>query len=134
MARINRNIVRPKRIKYVKPIEKDMDNSSNYYNSEAWKRLRNVYISEHPVCEICLQHGHVEPAEHVHHKYRFQAEHTIEAKWNTFLNINNLIALCKKCHYGCHAKMRREHTNSCYELNEEEYKQAQLQYYDDNGE
>ena len=127
-------MIKPKRVGYSKPIEKDMDNSSNYYNSEAWKRLRDSYIKEHPVCEICLQYGHVTPTEHIHHKYRFQAEHTIEAKWNTFLNQNNLIALCKKCHYGCHKKMRNNKLNECYQLTEEEYKQAQLQYYDDYGE
>ena len=132
MATINKNIIKPKPIKYSKPIDKNIDNSSNYYNSEAWKRLRHTYISLHPVCEECLRHEHVEPAEHVHHIYPFMKEHTIEARWNTFLNENNLRALCKCCHYGYHYKMRHYKTSNVTELTEDEWKQAKL-LYDDDG-
>ena len=130
MATINKNIIKPKRVGYSKPIEKDMDNSSNYYNSEAWRRLRAIYVKEHPVCEICLKYEHIEPTVDVHHRYRFMAEHTEIGRWNSFLNYNNLISLCKPCHNMLHYKMRHNRLNSCDTLTEDEWKQGKQMYAD----
>ena len=104
------------------------DTSTHYYASKAWQRLRNMYISLHPICEECVKHGHVEPATQIHHIRRFMAETNESARWNTFLNENNLIAVCDKCHYGYHNHMRKHHTDECDMLTQEEWEQAQLQY------
>ena len=128
MAIINKKIIKPKPVKYNKPVDNSCNNSSYYYNSVAWKRLRNTYLLSHPVCEECIQHGHVEGAEELHHIYPFMKEKTEEARWNTFLNENNLRALCKKCHYSYHYKMRHNKTLNVYCLTEDEWKQSQLMY------
>lgn len=36
------------------------------YNAN-WNKVRNVYISEHPLCELCLLDKHMVPAVEVHH-------------------------------------------------------------------
>ena len=38
-----------------------------YYNTPEWKKLRETYIKEHPLCEDCLNEGKVVPAEDIHH-------------------------------------------------------------------
>jgi len=126
MAMINRKTIRPMKIAWKKMI--DGDTSMHYYSSKAWQRLRNMYLSLHPVCEICVQYGHIEPATEVHHIRRFMSETNEAARWNTFLNENNLVSLCSKCHYGCHNHMRKHHTDECGMLTQEEWEQAQVQY------
>ena len=37
------------------------------YNNPEWRKLRDIYIKEHPLCEDCLDKGKVVPAEDVHH-------------------------------------------------------------------
>jgi hypothetical protein len=106
----------------------DGNSSAYYYTSKAWNRLRNLYISLHPICEECIRHGHVEPATEIHHKYPFMQEKTEEARWNTLLNENNLIAVCNKCHYGFHNKLRHNHLLETDNLTDEEWEQAQQQY------
>lgn len=34
----------------------------------AWKRIRDSYVQQHPVCELCQQDGRLTPTEEVHHK------------------------------------------------------------------
>ena len=71
------------------------------YNNTEWRRLRETYIREHALCEICLSKGKVVPAEDVHHKQSpFQNG---EVNNNLLLDYNNLQALCKECHGNIHA-------------------------------
>ena len=39
-----------------------------FYSGKKWRKLRDMYLAEHPLCERCLQAGRAEVAEHVHHK------------------------------------------------------------------
>lgn len=126
MATINRKTIRPMKIAWKKMI--DGDTSMHYYSSKAWQRLRNMYISLHPVCEECIKHGHVEPATQIHHLFPFMQEKTEEARWNTLLNESNLIALCEKCHYAFHYKLRHNHLTETDCLTDEEWEQSRLQY------
>lgn len=121
-------MIKPKRVKWKKPLDLGNDTSDKYYDSDSWRRLRNSYIREHVICEECIKHGHVTPAEHVHHIVPFMSEHNEIARWNTFLNPNNLRALCKHCHYAYHYKMRHYNLLSVNELNDEEWKQAHTMY------
>lgn len=102
--------------------------SFDYYNTVAWHRLRSEYIKEHPVCEECLKHGKVKPATAIHHMRPFMSEKTEVARWNTFLNLKNIIAVCASCHYGFHYKLRHKHLQEANDLTEEEWKQAQVMY------
>ena len=67
-----------------------------FYSSKAWRKCREVYLSEHPCCERCAKAGIVSIAEHVHH-----ITELTEANFNDpmiSLNPDNLEALCFDCH------------------------------------
>ena len=44
---------------------------STLYNTKQWKKLRNYYIMNHPLCENCSKYGLVVPSTCVHHKKPF---------------------------------------------------------------
>ena len=63
------------------------------YYSAKWRKLRNWYIANHPLCEQCQSEDRITPATEVHH--------IIESKDNDaalFYNSDNLMALCHQCH------------------------------------
>ena len=55
-----------------------------------WKRIRDVYIAAHPLCEKCYKIGRITPAEEVHHIKPLSRGGTNAE--------NNLLSLCKSCH------------------------------------
>jgi 5-methylcytosine-specific restriction protein A len=71
-----------------------------YYNTTEWKKLRLLYLKEHPLCEECLNEGRVTTAEDIHHKN--SPFKNGECNKNLFLDYNNLMALCKLCHNKKH--------------------------------
>jgi HNH endonuclease. len=50
---------------YYNKYERDPQTRKRY--GRRWKRIRNRYISEHPLCEECQKYGRLTPAEEVHH-------------------------------------------------------------------
>lgn len=71
------------------------------YNNTAWRKMRDTYLHEHPLCEDCLAKGKVTPATDIHHiKSPFKNG---EVSWGLLLNYENLAALCKECHGNRHA-------------------------------
>lgn len=70
------------------------------YNTTEWRKLRDTYIKEHPLCEDCLDKGKVVPAEDVHHiSSPFSSG---EINYGKLLDGTNLRALCKECHAAKH--------------------------------
>lgn len=61
----------------------------------AWKRIRDRYAAEHPLCEECLTKDRYIATEEIHHKLPLGQGGTHDRK--------NLIALCKECHARIHA-------------------------------
>ena len=59
------------------------------YGSE-WRRIRNRYISKHPLCECCEQKGLLTPATEVHHIVSLADGGTNSD--------DNLMSVCKPCH------------------------------------
>lgn len=55
-----------------------------------WKRIRDRYISVHPLCEICQEIGKITPAQEVHHILPLSKGGTSVAE--------NLMSLCTSCH------------------------------------
>lgn len=55
-----------------------------------WMRIRDRYISEHPLCERCEKHGKLIPAKEVHHIIPLSEGGTNDE--------SNLMALCTSCH------------------------------------
>ena len=56
----------------------------------AWKKIRNKYIKNNPLCEQCLKEGRLTPAQEVHHIKPLSKGGTHDEK--------NLMALCSSCH------------------------------------
>lgn len=61
-----------------------------------WRRVRDRYITEHPLCEVCKKLGFIRIAEEVHHILPLGQGGTH--------NEDNLMALCKSCHSSITAK------------------------------
>lgn len=74
--------------------ERDPEARKRY--GRAWKRIRDKYVSEHPLCEICLAEGRLVEVNEVHHKVPLAEGGTHDK--------SNLISLCKSCHSRIHAK------------------------------
>ena len=97
MPLINRNK------QYIKqPTYKHDNQSSKYYNSKYWVKLRSSYIVNHPLCEECLKEDIITPAEHVHHKKEFLSGIDEEERWSLLLDESNLMSVCVKCHHKLH--------------------------------
>ena len=72
--------------------ERSADVNKKY--GRAWKRIRDKYVSTHPLCERCLKEGRLTPVEEVHHILPVSkgGRHTQD----------NLMSLCKSCHNKIH--------------------------------
>ena len=60
----------------------------------AWKRIRDRYAAEHPLCEMCLKEGRLTPVQEVHHILPV-------SKGGTHAR-DNLMSLCQSCHTKIH--------------------------------
>ena len=62
-----------------------------------WKRIRDRYVSTHPLCEMCLKEGRYTPVEEVHHIVPISRGGTHAE--------SNLMSLCQSCHTKLHHEM-----------------------------
>jgi 5-methylcytosine-specific restriction protein A len=70
------------------------------YQTTKWRKIREVYMHEHPICERCIQKGIVTPAEDIHHIISpFKGG---QINWEKLFDYENLMALCKECHAEIH--------------------------------
>jgi len=73
-----------------------------FYHSKEWDQVRTyVLMRDRFVCQICGR-----PAQEVHHKTHLSPENI----WDTSITLNpqNLISLCKDCHFAQHVKDKEE--------------------------
>lgn len=63
----------------------------------AWKRIRDRYAAEHPLCEMCLKEGRLTPVAEVHHILPISRGGT-HAR-------SNLMSLCQSCHNKVHREL-----------------------------
>ena len=75
--------------------ERSPDSHKKY--GRAWKRIRDSYAAEHPLCERCLKEGRVVPVDEVHHILPVSRGGT-HAR-------SNLMSLCRSCHNKIHIEM-----------------------------
>lgn len=87
-----------------------------FYNTTEWRKLRETYIKQNPLCKECLKQGKVTPAEDVHHIKSGFSKGT--ANRILLLDYNNLMSLCKQCHNMLHSK----ENNPNYKTIEEQIK------------
>ena len=90
------------RLKDIKKKQSNPKQSAKYYNSKVWKKLRNLYIREHPLCEMCLKEGKTTPAEEIHHIVPFLTGLTAQQRWALLTDKNNLMSLCLEHHKEIH--------------------------------
>lgn len=67
----------------------------------AWKRIRDRYAAEHPLCERCLMEGRVTLMDEVHHILPISRGGTHDK--------SNLMSLCHSCHNKIHIEMGDRH-------------------------
>ena len=72
--------------------ERSLDINRKY--GRAWKRIRDRYAAEHPLCETCLKEGRLTPVQEVHHILPV-------SKGGTHAR-DNLMSLCQSCHTKIH--------------------------------
>jgi 5-methylcytosine-specific restriction protein A len=74
-------------------------------NSKTWKMLRMAYLQQHPLCERCLDDGHVRSAIDVHHRTPVETAHSLSEMRDLCYDLRNLEALCIPCHQEVHKEM-----------------------------
>ncbi len=62
-----------------------------------WKRIRDRYAREHPLCERCLAEGRLTLVEEVHHILPVSQGGTHDR--------SNLMSLCQSCHTKIHHEL-----------------------------
>lgn len=78
------------------------------YNTSIWKKLRQGYISQHPLCESCLLENKITPAYDVHHIREISNGRTILEMQDIAYDSNNLMSLCRECHRKIHSERHKE--------------------------
>ena len=88
------------------------------YNSKEWEVVRKTALMrDNYLCTKCGR-----PAEEVHHIIHLSPENIGDT--NITLNLDNLISLCKDCHFEQH---RGEHARGRENIEKQEY------MFDENG-
>lgn len=87
-----------------KSLSRGASKSDNYrfYQSTAWKRLRDSYKRLHPLCEKCSSNGIFTPADIVDHVIEIKDDPSLKFSWD------NLMCLCHRCHNIKTAQERRK--------------------------
>ena len=88
-------------------------------NSKEWRRVRNLYLGEHPLCEMCKAEGYYRPARCVHHRQEVESGRTEKECWEIATRTANLQALCYDCHAKVH-RQQRSHSRESHHQREQE--------------
>ena len=64
---------------------------ADFYKTAGWKRLRQLQLRQHPLCEFCLERGIVTAANVVDHVTPHRGD------WTKFVT-GELQSLCEPCH------------------------------------
>ena len=75
---------------------------SKFYNSKAWKRLRDVLLRRNPIDQLELLERHVESATELHHLIKFADQANEAIAWQLFLDDDNIISVSKTTHNRIH--------------------------------
>lgn len=87
--------------------DKAKDIYNKIYNTSRWRKLRQAYLMQHPLCELCEKDGKVKEAVEVHHITPISnAESELQMKDLGF-NPDNLMALCEFHHHQLHNQMKK---------------------------
>lgn len=77
-----------------------------FYGTQKWRKCRDAYMERvGHLCEDCLAHGILTPAEIVHHKIELTQENVDDP--NIALSFDNLKAVCRSCHLKEHGRAKK---------------------------
>ena len=76
--------------------------SVQFYNSSAWRKLSINHRKKQPLCMHCLKENITKPADVV--------DHIIEIRddWSKRFDVSNLESLCHSCHNSKTARARKQ--------------------------
>lgn len=80
----------------------NLNKRQEVYNTTLWKKMRLAYLTEHPLCEICVMEGKTTLGEDIHHVHSFMDAKDIYERDRLAFDSNNLITVCKICHSRLH--------------------------------
>lgn len=75
-----------------KQIEESRENSNKRGYGHRWRKARDAYLKEHPLCEICYNVGFIVASNTIDHIKPHKGDPVI------FWDVSNWQALCKNCH------------------------------------
>lgn len=100
-------INRGKKINNYQKHDKAIDIYRYVYNTSRWRKLRQAYLMQHPLCELCEKDGKVKEATEVHHITPISNANDELSMKELGYNPNNLMALCEECHHKLHNEMKK---------------------------
>lgn len=74
---------------------------SSFYQSKEWRKLRNSFIQDHPLCKMCLDENRTTPGKEVDHIRPINASNPYDTKGGYYgepLDEANLQTLCTMHH------------------------------------
>lgn len=74
------------------------------YQSTRWRKLRELKITQQPLCEMCLAEGKITIAEDVHHIQSFMSTDDKVLRQALAYDYENLMSICKMHHQMIHNK------------------------------
>lgn len=78
------------------------------YNDTKYRKIRDWYMMEHPLCEECLKEGKVTPSTQYHHiKSPFADGLTWSERYALLRDENNARSLCVYHHECAHGNVKR---------------------------
>lgn len=80
--------------------------SQRIYHHPRWRKMRETYLMDHPLCQQCLKSDKVTPATDVHHIRPFLTGNNDMERYALAFDVNNLMSLCEQCHHDLHRSMR----------------------------
>lgn len=76
--------------------------SKRFYNSEVWRKTKEMKLNQSPLCEYCRMEGKTIAADVVHHlvPVKQDGEHNLDLRF--------LVSLCHGCHNAVESEMEKK--------------------------
>ena len=74
-----------------------------FYSSWKWRKCRDKYVKQNPLCEKCKENGKTVEADEVDHII------PVKVRFDLRFDFENLQSLCKRCHSIKSRKDRQEY-------------------------
>ena len=71
------------------------------YDSRQWREGRRNFLTEHPLCYLCLEAKRYVPSQVVDHHIPHKGDPEL------FFDVSNWRAMCKRCHDSLKARAER---------------------------